>query len=74
MTVNEILSQFKALQNKKTFFHNLKEVIGNNKPLNLKQGFCRHFPVSIGCTSPFARIWKNDKNKIVYFVLNLNSS
>ncbi|PKP10430.1 MAG: hypothetical protein CVU09_07215 [Bacteroidetes bacterium HGW-Bacteroidetes-4] len=54
----------KALQNIKTFAHNLIDGAYNNKPFLRKTGHLRDFPVSTGGTSPFARIGKTAKIKL----------
>ncbi len=63
MKVNEILLQLKALYNKSTFAHNLKDRVDKNNPFGVKPGIYRDFPVSKGCTSPFAPIWINEMVK-----------
>lgn len=61
--VEEVLTELKALGDEKRRAFNAKRGAGENQfgvKLGEKLGVYRDYPVSKGCTSPFAPVWINE--------------
>jgi hypothetical protein len=76
MTLKETLAELEALGNEKVRAHNTKWGAGDNQygvklgdirkraiAIGEKLGIYRDYPVSKGCTSPFAPIWIDEMVK-----------